>query len=482
MRQKIAITLILALCSLPALAQEDPCTTFSQQKLGEYFTGLSARISDNFNKRGVDTATAQATQDTAAALASHANGDGANGNQIDLIRRAFVALNLGQVQENDGSLVFNFNPDTLNLDMGQFSPRVIVNKPMLLTALDQKIDTLSLSDTDRQSLKDGLKKDLGDLDDVEAHLRWTQASGTPRQLLQEIANDIYKNAYVKAKLSPKFREIGSTVNTLWANFKNQAGLSDDTTIGKVCEDPDKAAMLQSTVKDVEKVGTAALTALHDALTQDQFFALADLIEGEPKLTAEGSFRRRTGAAGPSEGTFSLRYAFGSVSYRSMKNWAKQAGKMTGPNKDVLPASAVQEYLNTRPASIPDFSVTFDYTKTQDFHFPLPGDEALDTPGSHKLSATLHGGMYFGKTRAGRLEVDASYDDVTDDPTRQDRFVASLSWIESLTAPLAKVVGGSQLVVKLVYANKPEFLGDGDKDLGVRFGLKWSVGGTSGTGQ
>src|SRR5262249_34942325 len=154
------------------------------------------------NKKGADAATAQATEDTATALANHANSDGVTNSQIDLIRRAFVALDLGQVQENDGSLVFNFNPDALNLDIGQFSPRVIVNKPMLLTSLDQKIDTLP--DADRQGLKDDLKKGLGDLDDVEAHLRWTQSSSAPSRLLQQIANDIYKPAYIAAAQA-KFR-------------------------------------------------------------------------------------------------------------------------------------------------------------------------------------------------------------------------------------------------------------------------------------
>jgi len=482
MRQKIAIPLLLALCSLPVLAQDNPCAAPDPRTLKKYLEDLSTTISNDFNQnrgqKAAEKAAAQATEDTATALASHANGDGVTNSQLDLIRRAFVALNLGQVQENDGSLVFNFNPDTLNLDIGQFSPRVIVNKPMLLTSLDQKIDSLSLSDADRQSLKDNLTKGIGDLDDVEAHLRWTQSSRTPRRLLQQIANDIYMKVYKQAAVGPKFRSIGKdTVNNAIAQLKAEPfNFSINSTITDICANKDAAALLQDTAKAVVKDGIAALTVLHDALTKEQFFALADLIEGEPKLTAEGSFRRRAGAAGPNEGTFSLRYEIGSVSYNSMKNWAQRTGK------DSTDATTVQEYLKTRPASTPSFSLTVDYTKTQDFHFPLPGDEALDTSGSHKLSATLHGGMYLGSTRDRRLEVDASYDDVTDDPTRQDRFVASLSWIESLNASLTKVVGGSELVVKLVYANKPEFLGDVNKDLGVRFGLKWSVGGTSGSGQ
>ncbi|MFL6263141.1 MAG: hypothetical protein ACJ76Y_25880 [Thermoanaerobaculia bacterium] len=477
MRQKIATVLqILVLFSLPVIAQSDPCATPDSRTLRQYFTDLSAKISDDFNKKGADTATAQAKEDTANALASHANGDGVTGGQLDLIRRAFVALNLGQIQEKDGSLVFNFNPETLNLDAGQFSPRVIVNKPTLLTALDQKIDTLSLPDADRQSLKDSLKKDLGDLDDVEAHLRWTQSSGTPRRLLQEIADDIYKDVYRKAAVRPKFQRIGEEDVNNARQALTQMGFSITSTIGEICAKPEAAPVLQDAVKAVEKDGKAALTALHDELTTEQFFALADLIEGEPKLTAEGSFRRRAGAAGPDEGTFSLRYEIGSVSYSGMKRWAHRTGK------DLKAVATVQEYLKTRPASTPSFSLTVDYTRTRDFHFALPSAAAFDSPGSHTLTAKLHGGLYLGNTRARRLELDATYDDVTDDPARQDRFVGSVSWIESLNDSLAKVVGGSELVVKLVYANKPKFLGDVDRDLGLRFGLKWSLGGTAVAGQ
>ncbi len=472
MRQKIPVTLlILALCSLPALAQTDPCAAPDPRLLSKYFFDLSATIS----AEGLGNAAAQAADDTANALANHANGDGVTGGQLDLIRKAFVALNLGQVQEKGGSLVFNFNPETLNMDMGQFSPRVIVNKPMLLTALDQKIDTLSLPDADRQSLKDGLKKELADLDDVEAHLRWTQASANPRRMLQEIANQIYKRAYLDVG-HKEFSALGDIVNNARDAFKTQASLVGDPSIDTICKNTAAKASLQTAVQDVETKGKAALASLHDELDKQQFFALADLIEGEPKLTAEGSFRRRTGAAGPDEGTFSLRYEIGSVSYSGMKSWAKRTGK------DLTAVATVQEYLKTRPASTPGFSFTVDYTKTRDFQFALPGDASLDTPGSHKLSATLHGGMYFGNSRSGRLELDATYDDVTDDPARQDRFVATVSWIESLKDSLAKVVGGSELVVKLVYANKPEFLGDVDRNLGLRFGLKWSLDNTSSAGQ
>lgn len=65
--------------------------------------------------------------------------------------------------------------------------------------------------------------------------------------------------------------------------------------------------------------------------------------------------------------------------------------------------------------------------------------------------------------------------MSDDESLQDRFVADLTWVETLSDTLAQAVGGSELVVSLVWANKPEFLDDVDEDFGVRAGLKWSLG-------
>lgn len=85
------------------------------------------------------------------------------------------------------------------------------------------------------------------------------------------------------------------------------------------------------------------------------------------------------------------------------------------------------------------------------------------------------GGFLDEARQRRWELKASYEDLSDDPARQDRFVGSRSWVEKLSPELVPLVGGSELVVSLVYANKPELRGDVDEEFGTRAGRKWSLG-------
>jgi hypothetical protein len=466
-------------CTTAVWAQDDPCA--SDLKYGDFVEKLSEQVSKEVNGTATDAAKAE----TKSQLAQRANADGLTGNRLDLLHRAFVALGLGQVAEEEGQLVFNFNPEALDLDIGKFSPRVIVHDPVLSTALDQRIGTLPAAI--RQATKDTLQKQLGDLSDVEAQLRWTNASGTPDAVIQELASDIFQPAYEKAA-QPEFQALGQS--ELEFSGRIQSDLAAEsaaktpegsppppppvvktTLVKDICSVPAARGHFLQLVADVRTRGKKALTTLGNALTEAHFFDLADLIDGEPHFTIEAIYRKRDDAAGPDERSASLRYEFGNISYRDFKKWAKKN------NGDVKDAASVQNYLEDQKArkAMPKFSLSVDYKSSPELRIPLAaGTPDFVQADSYKVSGVARGGLYFGGSRDRRLELDATYDDVSDDPSRQDRFVAKLSWVEKLSG-LAQAVAGSDLVVTLVYADKPEFRGEVDKDLGLRFGLKWSLG-------
>jgi len=223
-------------------------------------------------------------------------------------------------------------------------------------------------------------------------------------------------------------------------------------------------------KSFKEKGQAALSSLQKALNDTQFFKLGDLIDGQPRLSADGSFRRRDNAAGPNERSFELRFEMGTTSYWALKRFA--AGRL-------LDAALIEQYFKDKSDSAPSFSAFVNYTKTSDFRIILPVDGAeFHQADSSKLSASVTGGLYFGGGRSHRLELQANYDDISDDPTRQNRFVSTLTWIEKLNPTLTQALGGSDLTVTFIYANKPEFRGEVQHAFGLRAGLKWSVGGTS----
>lgn len=451
-----------------ALAQDDPCA--SALSYGDYVTELTATISNEVNGKTAPAAAA-ATGETKSQLAARANADGLTDNRLDLLHRAFVALGLGQVDEEEGQLVFNFNPEFLDLDVGQFSPRVIVHDPVLFKALDEKIGTLP--EAIRQTTKDSFEKQLGDLDDVEARVRWTNASSTPDAILQEIASDIFQPAYDSAARA-EFQAISQQELSFRKLIAGDLSVPESevgtTPVSRICAVPSAKVHFLEFVSDLRTRGKNALTTLGNALTEAHFFDLADLIDGEPHFTLEASFRRRDDAAGPDERTASLRYELGNISYREFKKWAEEKNK----DKD---AASVQEYLETQKArkALPKLSVSVDYSSSPELRIPLAaGTPDFVQPNSYTISGVARGGWYFGGERDRRLELDATYDDVRDDPNRQDRFIGTLSWVEKLSG-LAQTVAGSDLVVTLVYANKPKFRGEVDEELGLRFGLKWSLG-------
>ena len=60
-------------------------------------------------------------------------------------------------------------------------------------------------------------------------------------------------------------------------------------------------------------------------------------------------------------------------------------------------------------------------------------------------------------------------DVQDDPLRQNRLVASLSY----TLPI-KTAGGAGVPLTLVYADRSEFLGDPDHQLSAHVGISFDI--------
>jgi len=70
----------------------------------------------------------------------------------------------------------------------------------------------------------------------------------------------------------------------------------------------------------------------------------------------------------------------------------------------------------------------------------------------------------------RLDFTASYEDVSDDPAKNDRGIANLTF----TYPIAN---GTFLSIGAVYASKPQYRGDVDKELNARAGLLYKFGGS-----
>lgn len=468
-RASFLLAILLLARSTAAAAQEDPCAFDGD--LDSYLEDLTARLSGQAPIELPKEA-------TELALASRANSDGLSGGRLDLLRRAFVALDLGAVEEEEGKLVFNFNPAMLKLNsLGHFSPRVIVHEPVLFAAVGEHIDADdTVPEVERTARKEALTKGLQDFDDTELHVRWTNEGDTPEAGV-ELANRTFTEVYATAG-----RAVAQDIANEAAAFN--AALSDllktddagAVSIETICGEDAGEALLKELTASLELQVPKLIDDLREQLSASAFFDIADLIDGQPRWTAESSYRLREGAAGPSEWSLNARFDIGPISINGFEKWAREYKKQGDSQglREYLEESKLRHFL-------PNFSLTAKYTKTSDFEIAIPGADPFTQPDAHALSSTLNAGCYFGGGRDRRLELEATYDDVSDDPNRQDRFVSTLSWVETLDAELAKLAGGSELVVSFIWANKPEFRGEVDEDFGLRAGLKWSLGPKPGAG-
>jgi len=409
-------------------------------------------------------------------LASRATSDGLAIGRLDFLRRAFVALDLGAVSEDENSLVFNFNPGKGTEKSGQFSPRIIVHQAALYGPLDDEIDTLD--ETIREASRDALDKGLGDLDDVEYVLRYTPHSQLPTadariKDVQRLATQYYDKTPKEMDFLGWLQQEESSINDALPQ-ESRNPFPGNIPMGDICGNADAKNALQLLVNDLGLKIAAANELLRKRLEVVGFFRLADLIDGEPRFLFNGSTRQRADAAGPDETTLSVTWQIGAVSYRGARRYAEK--KLGKAELDVTSVDAYFETHGRLADSLPLFSFVGEYSRVSSFQIAIPGvvDEFRTEP-THKLTAKLAAGCYLGAGHDTRLDLTASYDDVKDDTTLLDRFVAELSWTQQLGASFAKIAGGPEFVATLVYANKPEFRGAVDEDLGLRAGIKWSVG-------
>ena len=71
------------------------------------------------------------------------------------------------------------------------------------------------------------------------------------------------------------------------------------------------------------------------------------------------------------------------------------------------------------------------------------------------------------SRESRLDFTGSYEDVSGDPNRDNRFVASITLTQEIN-------DNFNLPITLSYANKEKYLTDVDKKLSVNFGVSYKL--------
>lgn len=466
---KAAILGLIGAAALPLLASaQNVCAiaeSASLQPVCEETESIQSCKDRIFNlgaeKRPPDEPTAESVLAEVPHLLDLVNtGDSTNAAVNDYLPLLRLLLDNGSLGEDDQKLGFEWS-DPLG-----FGPKiqnkltVTLERPEIFTPLAEAMRAASLTD-ELSSLED----DVDARDDLTIGLSLAFASekyGRDPRLHQKLLEQL-----IAATDERDPREQLALLTK--RKFESANGLNAELGGQPFCsiQNPElRGAYMQLALTEI-LAGSAAIHAFSERLTATGFYDVLDLVDNQPQISLTALYRSREEAAGPDEFTARLSYERGDRDVNDLRSHcggtfsAACIASFTGNSGNETGMSASKR-----------LRFNADYTKISrlDFVMPAPGFSYF-TEATERLSVTAIFGQDLGAARPdgrrARLDASLGYEDFSDDPLRQNRGIANLT----LTYPLME---GFFLTVGAVYATKPEFRGDVDKEIGARAGITYKI--------
>lgn len=206
-----------------------------------------------------------------------------------------------------------------------------------------------------------------------------------------------------------------------------------------------------------------------------FYGLLDLIDNQPQFTFAVTYNSRDEAVGPDDVSATLAYEFGGRNVNTFRKYAnKDCPDRVEGDKLQSEVQCLARYLGREETLTESFrvKVAAEYSKLQRYEFELldPVFSYVEKPVEHlTFSAALSRQLGSGGKGLPRPRFDAklSYEDFSDDPSRQDRGLATLTF----SYPVGQ---GFFVTLGAVYATKPEFRGDVDEEISTRLGFTYKL--------
>lgn len=243
------------------------------------------------------------------------------------------------------------------------------------------------------------------------------------------------------------------------------------------------------------------------LTNSGFDRISDLVNNQPQVNVSAEYRSRLGVVGPNEWTGRLRWERGFYNMNGLRTYCRarlNTGTAQPPAgaEPTVTASEDTSVAAPAPADPVTLACLDGYTTEvatpermargdrlwiaaevryrPEYDISLPEDSvafSLDTGVGFGISGGY--GRYLGSAEEDeddrdRIDLHVSYDFADGEDLRQRRILAGVFYTLRINANASGVVG-------LAWANKPEFVGGADRQLGANFGLsyKFNRGKTNG---
>jgi hypothetical protein len=414
--------------------------------------------------------TPDATPDSASSLTS-------------FLPRIVTALGFGDLSEEEGSqtLKFNLSP----APEGDKKPEQVTFELIRRDAEPLEAMIKAIPEAIRAERKTTLEEQVEDFDDVEGKVsvNFEGALGGWRigrsfGLYEDLTDQVF-TYFAPGNVNEPVQDLILLFDSLRQSgrFQEQEGLLDlGGNVGQArTEHPDETKELEAAVIASATNEWDNAEAFQNTLRDGGYFRLADLIHNQPQIHVLVRYRERDDRVGPSEWGLEATYEQGFGNINGLDD--ECTGDLFAPRVAASgdPVPCYQSYLDNRKGRIKSanrLSFSLGYAEADDLRFELPDDgfvfsldEVRKTLGSAAYGRSLTVDAKGNDT--SRLDVEAKYEDVSGDPMRNNRFVATTTFTQNL-------FDGNVVSLSVVYASEPEYRGEVDEELSARAGIKVKI--------
>jgi hypothetical protein len=373
-----------------------------------------------------------------------------------------------------------------------------------------------LPEESRQELVEKLEGQLVDLDDVTYSLRWTPEAarfGRGFRAYRLLFESLYRRARALAiARTPQPADAGSGLFDEISEWPGSqcAGLGEKLTKRQVdptdfltwpldqipealaelgddarnCPSAERLrADLERLIRNAAQRAAEGVAVSRTSLLETRLDRFGALVANQPQLVFTAAFRDRHELVGATEMRVGVTYEWSRINLNyvlsgSCRDRQASADKQVAQaDQDKRAAGCLRDYtanVERIADEIEDgerFSFTGEYVDIDSRSVTLESlaGTALSFPSAKKLVLGVGWSRYFavgGGEEMARLDLAAKYEDVSDDPERRDRGVATLT--------LTRKFNGIEVPLGIVYANHGEFLGEVDEQLSAHVGLKFGL--------
>jgi hypothetical protein len=472
--RRAGLALALLLAGPLANAADDPCLVEV-----ESLAACWARLTGEARTARADAATNAAKKALQAKTTGAEALEGLGSTTSDFLAPFAAALGVAPTTTESGDVAFE---RSFSLPTGGAPQKVKVQALLRRPTVYEPLRNL-LPEATRETRAAELAKGLADFDDVRLAAAWNLENGSFGRRFGDDERSLYA-AYFEAlfrqhDVSPKrqLEVLARAVDrhqpdeanpALGADPRCRDAATNVADVPLVCLSAGlRRDLMDGVVAAAEAVRTRELR-LRDAFAAGGLHLFVDLLSNQPQLSLEASADLRDDIVGPDEMGAKVRYEVGFSNLNGLRRHCRKrrlAETDTACLRSYVDAPGVKESLERGDR----FFLSAEFKKRRDYGVALPDDAVtLSLPGTWDFVGGFGLGRYVVRgDQEGRLDLTGEWIYHRDDPNRQNRFVASASYTQRITDTLSLAAGVN-------YSSRPEFLGDVDKKLGAKFGLRYKL--------